>query len=150
MNLTKPSQLMSCSSWMDRIPFVLLFGVATSVDLFYGRIPRAASRCLCGSQFDVEQTSQILERVFQKAIAGSKAPLRLGPVLVSSLVERQHDHVQSVQAFTAALKVSSSTSALKSLLTVAVCIHEPVLFKCFKLPNSSSQKLFVTSKNHPA
>lgn len=87
---------------------MLLFGVATSVDLFHERLPRAASRCLYGAQFDVEQTSLILERVFQKAIAGSKAPIRLGPVLVSSLMERQHDHVQSVQAFTAALKVGPS------------------------------------------
>jgi len=96
------------SSWMDRIPFVLLFGVATSVDLFHERLSRVASRCLYGAQFDVEQTGPILERVFQKTIAGLKAPLRLGPVLVSSLMERQYDHVQSVQAFTTALKVSSS------------------------------------------
>jgi origin recognition complex subunit 3 len=90
---------------MDRIPFVLLFGIATSVELFHDRLSRSASSCLHGAQFDVEQTSLILERVFQKAVAGSKAPLRLGPVLVSSLMERQHDHIQSVQAFTAALKV---------------------------------------------
>jgi origin recognition complex subunit 3 len=95
----------ACSSWMDRIPFVLLFGIATSVELFQERLPRAASRCLYGAQFDVEQTSLILERVFQRAIAGSRAPLRLGPLLVTSLMERQLDHVQSVQAFTAALKV---------------------------------------------
>jgi origin recognition complex subunit 3 len=100
------SYLTTYSSWVDRIPFVLLFGIATSVDLFHERLSRAASRCLYGAQFDVEQISLILERVFQKAIAGSKAPLRLGPTLVSSLMERQHDHVQSVQAFTAALKVS--------------------------------------------
>src|SRR4051794_29312505 len=94
---------------MDRIPFVLLFGIATSVDLFNERLSRAASRCLYGAQFDVEQTSAVLETVFQKVIAGPGAPLRLGPVLVSTLIERQHDHVQSVQAFTAALKVSSSS-----------------------------------------
>lgn len=91
---------------MDRIPFVLLFGIATSVDLFNERLSRAASRCLYGAQFDVEQTSAILETVFQKVIAGPEAPLRLGPELVFCLLERQHDHVQSVQAFTAALKVS--------------------------------------------
>ena len=103
--LRTPNLITAFSSWMDRIPFVLLFGIATSIELFHERLSRAASRCLYGAQFDVEQTSLILERVFQKAIAGSKAPLRLGPVLVSSLMERQRDHVQSVQAFIAALKV---------------------------------------------
>lgn len=94
-----------CSSWMDRIPFVLLFGIATSVEIFHERLSRAASRCLYGSEFDVEQTSSLLERIFQKAVAGSEATLRLGPAFVSNLMERQQEHVQSVQSFTSALKV---------------------------------------------
>lgn len=94
------------SSWIDRIPFVLLFGIATSLDLFHERLPRAVSRFLDGIQFDVEQTSSLLERIFEKAVAGSGAKLRLGSTLVSSLIERQNDHVQSVQSFIAALKVS--------------------------------------------
>ncbi|KAJ5038766.1 uncharacterized protein L3040_006446 [Drepanopeziza brunnea f. sp. 'multigermtubi'] len=92
------------SSWRDRIPFVLLFSIATSVDLFHERLPRAASRCLEGRQFDVEQTSSLLDRMFQKAVAGVEAPLRLGAGLLSSLIDRQEDHVQSIQSFIAALK----------------------------------------------
>ncbi|KAB8302266.1 hypothetical protein EYC80_005707 [Monilinia laxa] len=92
------------SSWRDRVPFILLFGIATSVDLFQERLFRAAARCLHGSQFDVEQTSAILETIFLKVIASSDAPIRLGPGILSSLMERQNDHVQSVQAFIGALK----------------------------------------------
>jgi len=104
---------------MDRIPFVLLFGIATSVDLFHERLSRAASRCLYGAQFDVQQTSSIVESIFQGVVAGSKAALRLGPELVSNLIERQSDHVQSVQAFTASLKVGFSLSFL--LLLAVLC-----------------------------
>lgn len=93
---------------MDRIPFTLLFGIATSVELFHERLPRAASRCLSGVQVDVEQTSSILERIFQSAVANSKASLRLGPELLASLMQRQHDHFQSVQSFIVALKVCSN------------------------------------------
>ncbi|KAG9240825.1 origin recognition complex subunit 3 N-terminus-domain-containing protein [Calycina marina] len=89
--------------WIDRLPFTLLFGIATSVELFHERLSRAASRCLYGTQFDVEQTSSILERVFQ-VIVGPYVPLRLGPNLLSSLMARQHDHVQSIQVFTNSLK----------------------------------------------
>ncbi|KAI9048216.1 hypothetical protein LZ554_008011 [Drepanopeziza brunnea f. sp. 'monogermtubi'] len=92
------------SSWRDRIPFVLLFSIATSVDLFHERLSRAASRCLEGRQFDVEQTSSLLDRIFQKAVTGVEAPLRLGAGLLSSLIDRQEDHVQSIQSFIAALK----------------------------------------------
>jgi origin recognition complex subunit 3 len=95
---------------MDRIPFTLLFGIATSVELFHERLPGAASRCLYGVQVDVEQTSSILERIFQSAVANSKASLRLGPELVASLMQRQHDHVQSVQSFIVALKVNLNDS----------------------------------------
>lgn len=93
------------NSWRDRIPFVLLFGIATSVELFHERLSRAASRCLHGARFDVEQTISLLERIFQKAVAGVDAPLRLSTSVVSSLIERQQDHVQSVQSFITALKV---------------------------------------------
>ena len=87
---------------------MLLFGIATSVELFYERLSRSASRCLSGMQFDVEQTSSILENVFLKVVAGAKAPLRLGPGLVASLMERQNNHVQSIQAFISSLKVSTN------------------------------------------
>ncbi|RAL63424.1 hypothetical protein DID88_003845 [Monilinia fructigena] len=92
------------NSWRDRIPFILLFGIATSVDLFQKRLSRAAARCLHGSQFDVGQTSATLETIFLKVIARSDAPIKLGPGILSSLMERQNDHVQSVQAFIGALK----------------------------------------------
>jgi origin recognition complex subunit 3 len=54
----------------------------------------------------VEQASSLLERIFQKTVAGAGAPIRLGTALVSTLMERQEDHIQSVQSFVAALKVS--------------------------------------------
>jgi origin recognition complex subunit 3 len=116
------------SSWMDRIPFVLLFGVATSLDLFHERLSKSASRFLDGVQFDVEQTCSLLERVFQKTIAGSEAPLRLGSVLVSGLMERQLDHVQSVQSFIAALKVSSQAIFSPIYTDKQVRLHVPFLW----------------------
>ncbi len=89
---------------------MLLFGIATSVDLFHERLSRKASRCLSGSRFDVEQASTLLEKIFQKAVAGCHTPLQLSSGFVSVLIERQHDHFQSVQSFITALKVSSSSN----------------------------------------
>ena len=87
---------------------MLLFGIATSVDLFHERLSRAASRCLTGSQFDVEQASSLLERVFQRAVASSKVPIKLSSSFTSILMERQSDHVQSVQSFIGALQVNNA------------------------------------------
>jgi origin recognition complex subunit 3 len=118
---------------MDRIPFVLLFGIATSVELFNERLSRSASRCLLGTQFEVEQTSSILEDVFLKVVAGATAPLRLGPLLVSSLMERQDNHVQSIQAFISTLKViKCRIPSYRCMLTIPVCIYVSLLWQSLK------------------
>ncbi|KAI1759749.1 origin recognition complex subunit 3 N-terminus-domain-containing protein [Hypoxylon sp. FL1150] len=92
------------SSWLNRIPFALLFGVATSVELFQARLLKSTCQCLYGDQFDVEQSSSIIEKIFKAAIAFSNVPLRLGSSLVSSLLERQRDQVSSIPVFVSSLK----------------------------------------------
>ncbi|QSZ35080.1 hypothetical protein DSL72_007944 [Monilinia vaccinii-corymbosi] len=111
-------------SWRDRIPFILLFGIATSVDLFQERLSRAATRSLRGEQFYVEQTGSTLEAIFLKVIAGSDAAIRLGPGILSSLMERQNDHVQSVQAFIGALKYAYMCHFYANPLSILLCLQE--------------------------
>jgi origin recognition complex subunit 3 len=102
------ASLISYSSWLDRIPFTLLFGIATSVELFQDRLPRKVTSLLYGAQFDVEQTSKTSHKVFQSVIAGYNLPLRLGPGFVTALLERQRDHVQSLEVMISTLKVRGS------------------------------------------
>ncbi|EPE29227.1 hypothetical protein GLAREA_00387 [Glarea lozoyensis ATCC 20868] len=112
-------------SWMDRIPFVLLFGVATSIELFQERLSKSATRSLFGIQVDVEQTSSVIERIFQKAVASSSAVLRLGPDVLSILMERQLDHLQSVQSFVAAIKYAYMSHFYGNALSVLCDNSEP-------------------------
>lgn len=96
----------------------MLFGIATSTELFHERLPASVIRCLHGAQFHVEQTIKTLEKVFQEVVAGTtrnnqsgiastkpNAALLLGPAFITSILDRQHDHVQSLQTFIGALKV---------------------------------------------
>ncbi|OTB08842.1 hypothetical protein M426DRAFT_316867 [Hypoxylon sp. CI-4A] len=92
------------SSWLDRIPFALLFGVATSVELFQARLLKSTCQCLYGDQFDVEQSASIIEKIFKAAIAHSEVPLRLGSSLVHNLLERQRDQASSIPVFVSSLK----------------------------------------------
>ncbi|KAI0555359.1 origin recognition complex subunit 3 N-terminus-domain-containing protein [Xylaria curta] len=92
------------SSWLERIPFAFLFGVATSVELFEARLLKSTCQCLYGDQFDVEQTASIVDKIFKTAVAHSKAPILLGPDLVGSLLERQREQVASIQDFVRSLK----------------------------------------------
>ncbi|KAI0972551.1 origin recognition complex subunit 3 N-terminus-domain-containing protein [Xylaria arbuscula] len=92
------------SSWLDRIPFAFLFGVATSVELFEARLLKSTCQSLYGDQFDVEQTASIIDKIFKTAVAHSEAPILLGPNLIGSLLERQREQVASIPDFIRSLK----------------------------------------------
>ena len=83
------------SSWLDRIPFVCLFNVATSVEFLQQRLSRGAVRCLNGRLFDAAPSSAETQLVFS-AITHPDARLWLGPTLLASALERQSDYIQSV------------------------------------------------------
>jgi len=83
----------------------LLIGIATSIDIFHERLPRAALRCLSGQAFDVTKSEDVIERVFECSAANEDVVLRIGAGLSDAILQRQRDHVQSVEAFNSALKV---------------------------------------------
>jgi origin recognition complex subunit 3 len=126
----------SSSSWLDRIPFGLLFGIATSVELFQARLLKSTCFHLYGEQFDVEQSTSVIEKIFRTAVAHVDAPLRLGPSLMQSLLERQQDQVAGPPMFVNSLKVSLlDFSSLKSgsrMLTAVVRLHVSLLCESFE------------------
>ncbi|KAF8456315.1 origin recognition complex subunit 3 N-terminus-domain-containing protein [Terfezia claveryi] len=92
------------SAYLNRIPFTLLLGVATSIEIFHEKVPKSIIRLMRGEKFDVERAEECLARIFDDATIGAKSMLRLGPSLSDFLFRRQKNHTQSIQAFVAALK----------------------------------------------
>jgi origin recognition complex subunit 3 len=82
------------SSWLDRIPFVCLFNVATSVEFLQQRLSRNAVRCLNGRLFDAAPSSAEAQLVFA-SITRSDTCLWVGPTLLTTAFERQSDYIQS-------------------------------------------------------
>jgi origin recognition complex subunit 3 len=95
------------SSWQNRIPVVLLFGIATSIEIFQDRLPRAALLAIQATQFDVVQSDELLERMFDATITGDEDEIliRLGANLASTILQRQRENIQSPQDFINALQV---------------------------------------------
>ena len=92
------------SSWNDRIPFILLFGIATSVDLFQEKLSQTTLRLLHGSEFEVNQLD--VEALF-KAVTYpdlSSSPW-LGAGLSRMILQRHRDHVQTSTDFIRTVKV---------------------------------------------
>ncbi|KAH7035047.1 origin recognition complex subunit [Microdochium trichocladiopsis] len=96
--------IMLFHSWLDRIPFALVFGVATSVELLQARLLKSTCRYLHGAQFDVEQSASIVNRIFKTAICHADLPLRFGPSTTQALLDRQRDQVAGMSVFVESLK----------------------------------------------
>ncbi|KAF2201461.1 hypothetical protein GQ43DRAFT_37033 [Delitschia confertaspora ATCC 74209] len=91
-------------SWLDRLPFVLLFGIATSAESFEDRLSGRALRYLEGEKFNVTQTDKVIETLFGATVASTDVPLRIGPNLSRRMLDRQKDYVQNVQDLSDGLK----------------------------------------------
>ncbi|KAF2281318.1 uncharacterized protein EI97DRAFT_410033 [Westerdykella ornata] len=105
-------------SWLDRIPFVLLFGIATSAESFEDRLSRKTLRYLEGQKFDVTQSDEIIERLFRVTVASANVPLRIGPTVARRILDRQKDHVQNTQDFSDGLKYAYMSHFYASYPTI--------------------------------
>ncbi|KAL5614603.1 hypothetical protein BROUX41_004701 [Berkeleyomyces rouxiae] len=112
------------SSWRAQIPFTLLFGIATSTDMLQARLLKSTCRMLYGAQFDVVKSMAILERVFRAAVAAVDLPLRLGPNLLASFLNRQQDQVAGIQSFIDSLKYAYMCHFYANPLSVLLADEE--------------------------
>lgn len=97
-------ELISNSSWNDRIPFILIFGIATSLEIFQDKLSRATLRRLQGETFDVSHVD--IEEIFQAATALDQSrTVCLGPGLYNAILQHQKDNIQDVSTFIRAVKV---------------------------------------------
>jgi origin recognition complex subunit 3 len=108
----------TCSSWLDRLPFVLLFGIATSAESFEDRLSGKSLRYLDGEKFDVTQSDEIIEELFSATVASTDVRVHVGPALCRRMLDRQKDHVQNVQDFCDGLKYAYMSHFYASYPTI--------------------------------
>ncbi|KAL1311704.1 hypothetical protein AAFC00_001806 [Neodothiora populina] len=113
--LSEVIELLKC--WRDRIPFVFLFGIATTIQDFQSKLSRRATQCISGRRFDVVKADVALEQAFESVF------LRDGLVWVGSgvceaVLRRQRDHIQSLDAFTDSIHYAYMSHFYANALTV--------------------------------
>lgn len=89
--------------WLDRIPFVLLFNLATSVDFLQQRLSNRAVKCLNGRLFDLAPSDDVLEQILETSTSAD-ASLYLDSTVMGMALERQGDYIQSIDSFVDMLK----------------------------------------------
>jgi origin recognition complex subunit 3 len=87
------------SSWIDRLPIVLLFGIATTTELFEARLPKRTVKLLQGRVFDISLQDDSLYSIYQTVQDDPATKLWLGPALSSILLERSKDQDESPESF---------------------------------------------------
>ncbi|ODH39835.1 hypothetical protein ACO22_01778 [Paracoccidioides brasiliensis] len=87
------------SSWVDRISFVLLFGITTSVELFEARLPRSLVNLLQGRRFDVQNSGDSIDRIYTNLQMRQEGTVWLGHNVSRILFEKSKDHFQSPESF---------------------------------------------------
>ena len=82
---------------------MILFNIATSIELFQEKLSRDTIRRLDGAEFRAEGLD--VEEVFQ-TVNDYRSTLWLGPILSDQMLQQQKDYIRSPLALKEAVKVS--------------------------------------------
>ncbi|OJJ46290.1 hypothetical protein ASPZODRAFT_133320 [Penicilliopsis zonata CBS 506.65] len=130
------------SSWLDRIPFVLLLGISTSVEIFESRLPRSSVALLRGKHFEIHEMGDCVDRIYEAIQADQDAKLWVGHNVTAAVFERWTDHFQSPETFINTLKYSYMShffaNPLTALLADSVPANPPSTVLCEAIRNVPS------------
>lgn len=113
--LSEVIEILGC--WQDRIPFVLMFSIATSLDFLQQRLSRDAVKYLAGRMFDMAPAGEEFERVLD-AITGPGVSVWMGSNLLASALERQNDYIQSTSSFVQAIQYAYMSCYYANALSI--------------------------------
>ena len=84
------------------MPFVLLFGIATSVEIFQEKLSRNAMMCLNGRKFEIQPVD--IDCMF-RIVHNESARLCLGAGLSKLINEHQRSFISNAESFVQMVKV---------------------------------------------
>ncbi|KAL2869955.1 putative origin recognition complex subunit 3 [Aspergillus lucknowensis] len=112
------------SSWLDRIPLTLLFGISTSVELFEGRLPRSSVALLKGRFFELHKASNCVDHIYER-IQAESGKFWLGRNLTNVLFEKSSDYFQTPESFCRTVKYAYMSHFFSNPLSVLLAEDIP-------------------------
>ncbi|KAG0153101.1 hypothetical protein PDIDSM_2060 [Penicillium digitatum] len=120
-------------SWLDRIPFIVLLGISTSVELFEGRLPRSCVALLQGKHFEVQEAGNCVDRIYESLQTNPETSLWLGRNVTSTLFENTNDYFQSPEAFSRMVKYAYMSHFFANPLAVLLANPDSTILAQNKL-----------------
>ncbi|KAF9101100.1 Origin recognition complex subunit 3 [Mortierella sp. AM989] len=93
-----------CSNYLDRIPFVFLMGLATSIDALHQSLPKSALSLLQTRKFQMQQSSECLTAIIEDLFIHANVTLMVGPLPLKQLIDQFMHYNFSIGGFVANLK----------------------------------------------
>ncbi len=107
------------NAWKDRIPFILLIGISTTVDLFEARLPKSTIQLLDCTLFDVSKETHPYLQMYQSSVGKLNAlTLSLGPVVSNTLAEMAREQDTSAGGYRRAIKYATMSHFFANALAV--------------------------------
>ncbi|KAJ5213163.1 hypothetical protein N7449_000332 [Penicillium cf. viridicatum] len=133
-------------SWLDRIPFTVLLGISTSVELFEGRLPRSCVALLQGKHFEVQEAGNCVDRIYETLQTDPDTNLWLGRNVTSTLFENTSDYFQSPEAFSRMVKYAYMSHFFANPLAVLLANPDSTVLAqnklCEAIRNLPSFRMF--------
>lgn len=96
-----------CSNYQDRIPFVLLMGLATSIDALHQGLPKAVLSRLQTRKFQMQQSSECLTAIIEDLFIHANVGLMVGSLPLKQLIDQFIHYNFSVGGFISNLKAGA-------------------------------------------
>jgi origin recognition complex subunit 3 len=109
------------ASWTDRIPFVLLVGISTTVELFEARLPKSVIHHLIPREFDLPGLAfNPMYKIFMVTQQGSTSDgmLWLGPAAANALLERSKEQETTPEMFGRMIKYAYMSHFFANSLSI--------------------------------
>ncbi|KAK3821049.1 MAG: origin recognition complex subunit 3 N-terminus-domain-containing protein [Benniella sp.] len=130
--------IMICHSYQERIPFVFLMGLATSIDALHQGLPKSVLSLLQTKKFQMQQSSECLTAIVEDLFVHANVGLMVGPLPLKQLIDQFMHYNFSVGGFVANLKY----------IVMHHFYANPLSILCDRSLNVESRALELLSKGH--
>ncbi|ROL42766.1 Origin recognition complex subunit 3 [Anabarilius grahami] len=133
--------ILICSRYTQELPFIFIFGIATSPSAIQHRLPHSVSSLLCIEVFQSLSCTQHLASVFDKLILNSQFPFKLSSRVIQVLVGIFLYHDFSVQNFVKGLQFSLLEHFNSQPLSVLCCQKKEALLCAKTLSQQNVERI---------